>query len=285
MDVYTNSIIETIKNLPPLETAVTRTGAKETSLPSKEELAEARRSAGTRRGASSQEIEREVSSVGLLGLISRDAKAMDQEYVDDLMEYASENSEQLSRVLSKLSKIEVPRYGSSRYLKRIRGTTETGDVTEARGGRVNTAIETKQVVDNIEPLSGVKTTSIERNVQFEEVPSSYIDKLTDASTKSNIRSAQDVLKIVHNHTRALQDCYKQELKYDPAIKGKIVVRFVIDPEGVVTNASIVSSTLNSPRMEQCILTRVKGWRDFPACDPEIGEKTYRQSFSFGEKNL
>jgi TonB family protein len=285
MDVYTNSIIETIKNIPPLETAVTKTGAKETSLPSKEELAEARRSAGTRRGASSQEIEREVSTVGLLGLISRDAKATDQEYVDDLMEYASENSEQLSRVLSKLSKIEVPRYGSSGYLKRIRGTTETGDATEARGGRVTTDIETKNVVDNIEQLSKVKTTSIERNVQFEEVPSSYVDKLADASTNSRIRSAQDVLKIVRNHTRALQDCYKQELKYDPAIKGKIVVRFVIDPEGVVSNASIVSSTLNSPRMEQCILTRVKGWRDFPTCDPEIGEKTYRQSFSFGEKNL
>lgn len=285
MDVYTNSIIETIKNIPPLEVPETATGPKETSLPSREELAEARRSANMRRSASSQQIEREVNSVGLLGLISRDAKVMDQEYVDDLLEYASENSEQLSKVLNKLSKIEVPRYGSSGYLKRIRGTSEAGDAIAARGGRVTTDAETKDVVDNIAPLSDVKTTSIERNVQFEEVPSSYLDKLADISTKSKTRSAQDVLKIVQNHTRALQDCYKQELKYDPSIKGKIVVRFVIDPDGLVATASIVSSTLNSPRMEGCILTRVKGWRDFPPCAPEVGDKTYRQAFSFGEKNL
>lgn len=285
MDVYTNHIIETIKNIPPIEPSFSKSSTKETSLPSHEQLAEGRKSAGVRRSAASQELEREVNSVGLLGLISRDAKATDQEYVDDLMEYASENSEQLSRVLSKLSKIEVPRYGSSGYLKRIRTTETTGDVAEARGGRVTTEAETKTVVENIAPLTEVKTTSIERNVHFEAVPSSDSDKLAETSKISRIRSAQDVLKIVRNHTRALQDCYKQELKYDPTIKGKITVRFIIDPDGVVTNASIVTSTLNSPRMEQCILTRVKGWRDFPPCDPETGEKTYRQSFSFGDNTL
>lgn len=284
MDVYTSSIIETIKNIPPLELPVTRTGPKETSLPSREELTEVRRSAGTRRDASKQAIEREVNSVGLLGLISRDAKPMDKEYVDDLLEYASENSEQLSKVLSKLSKIEVPRYGSSGYLKRIRGTTDMDDDANVRGGRVTTDAETKTVVDNIEPLSDVRTTSIERNIAFEKVPSSFTDRLANLSTRGKTRSAEDVQKTVRNHTRALQDCYKQELKYDPTIKGKIIVKFVIDPDGVVTNASLVSSTLNSPRMERCILTRVSGWRDFPPCDPEVGEKTYRQIFSFGEKS-
>ena len=52
--------------------------------------------------------------------------------------------------------------------------------------------------------------------------------------------------------------------------------------GTVLGASIISSTLNSPRMEECILNRIKRWRNFSPCDPAVGDKTYRQSFSFGE---
>ena len=52
----------------------------------------------------------------------------------------------------------------------------------------------------------------------------------------------------------------------------------------VKDASVVTSTLNSPRMEECILNRIKRWRNFPPCDPSVGDKTYRQSFSFGENN-
>jgi TonB family protein len=116
------------------------------------------------------------------------------------------------------------------------------------------------------------------------VPSGDMSKLTDAMVRGKTRSAQDVLRIVQSHTRALQDCYKQELRYDSGINGKIVVRFTIDVDGNVKNASVITSSLNSPRMEECILNRIKRWRNFPPCDPSVGDKTYRQSFSFGKNN-
>ncbi len=283
MDVFTNNILESIKDMPALKEPTTKFTSKEMRLPSKEELSAARESATFKRKASRDELEKEVNSIGLLGLISSNTKTIDYEYVQDLLEYASENSEHLAQVLAKLNAIEVPRYGSSEYLKKIRRSGIYDEFAGLKGGRTTTENETKEIIENVAPLKPVETKPVKKNLQYEEVPSSYLSKLSNSDFKDQVRSVQDVMRVVQSHTRALQDCYKQELRYDPTISGKIVVRFTIDPEGIVTNASIISSTVNSPRMEECILNRIKRWRNFPTCDPAIGKKTYRQSFSFGEK--
>lgn len=283
MDVFTSDVLESIKDAPAFNEPASAYGSKETNLPSKEELGSARQSASVQRQASRSELEKEVNSVGLLGLISSNSKAIDREYVEDLLEYASENSTHLTEVLARLSSIEVPRYGSS-YLKKIRQGNTGDEAAGFKGGRTMATDEVRQVIENVEPIEAVETKPMKRNVQYEEVPSSDVSKLTDANIRAKTRSTQDVLRIVQSHTRALQDCYKQELRYDPSISGKIVVRFIIDSDGNVKDASVATSTLNSPRMEECILNRIKRWRNFPPCDPAVGDKTYRQSFSFGENN-
>jgi TonB family protein len=284
MDTFTDNILESIKDLPVVNDPVSEFTPKETKTPPGEELSAARESATEKRMATREELENEVNSVGLLGLISSDAKTIDHEYVQDLLEYASENSSHLAEVLAKLNSIEVPRYGSSGYLKKIRRDGASGEYSALKGGRTTADDEVKKVVENVEPIESVETAPMKRNMQYEKVPSSYLDKLSEASANKKTRSAQDVMRVVQSHTRALQDCYKQELRYDPSINGKIKVRFTIDTDGNVKSASIISSTLNSPRMEECILNRIKRWRNFPPCDPAFGDKTYRQSFSFGENN-
>ena len=47
------------------------------------------------------------------------------------------------------------------------------------------------------------------------------------------------------------------LATDPNLKGKVVVRFVIDATGKVTAASIASSTVSSPKLEACLLKTIK----------------------------
>lgn len=283
MNAVTNDMLESLEDAPAFGDPLPAAESKETRLPSKEELGAVRKSVVGQRIASRGELEKEVNSVGLLGLISSNSKSIDHEYVADLLEYASENSTHLTEVLAKLSSIEVPRYGSS-YLKKIRQGETDGDAVGLKGGRSTAAEEVKQVIEKVEPIEAVETKPMKRNVQYEEVPSSDVSKLTDANTMAKTRSTQDVLRIVQSHTRALQDCYKQELKYDPNVNGKIIVRFILDSDGNVKEASIASSTLNSPRMEECIVNRIKRWRNFPPCDPALGDKTYRQSFSFGENN-
>jgi len=280
MDTFTNNVLESIKELPTLKEPAPEPGPKETRLPSREQLGTARKSASAARRASKAELEKEVNSVGLLGLISSNARAIDREYVQDLLEYASENSNHLAQVLAKLNSIEVPRYGSNEYLKKLRRSTAAEAASGLKGGRTNVDGDVKAIIDNVEPLKSVGSKPMKRNVQYEQVASSYLNKLAESRKKANTRSAQQVMRVVQSHTRALQDCYKQELRYNPDTRGKIVVRFTVDPDGIVTTASVVSSTLNSPRMEECIINRIKRWRNFPPCDPSVGNKTYRQSFSF-----
>ena len=134
----------------------------------------------------------------------------------------------------------------------------------------------------METLSEDKTKQVARNVHYETIKSSYLKKESPSNSTKKKRSAKDVIRVVRSHTRSLQDCYKQVLKNNPSLKGKIVVRFEIDQNGVVINSSLVSSTINNPRMENCILMRVKHWRDFSSCDPSFGNITYRQKFSFGK---
>ena len=284
LDTFTSSILESIKDIPALNELASTSTPRETRLPSKEELVAVRETSAAQRMASRSELEKEMSSVGLLGLISSNSKSVDHEYVQDLLEYASENSTHLAQVLAKLSSIEVPRYGSSGYLNKIRQIGTSDESAGLKGGRSTADDEVEKIIKNVEPIQSVETKPMKRNMQYEEVPSSYMDKLADANLKGKTRSVQEVIRVVQSHTRALQHCYKQELRYDPGISGKIIIRFTIDTDGNVKSASIISSTLNSPRMEECILHRIKRWRNFPPCDPADGDKTYRQSFSFGDKN-
>ena len=275
------NIFDSINNLPPSE----ETGnlAEEKRIPSysKEELDELRKLNAEKRFSARSELEREVGSVGLLGIISSKGRNSDYEYIQDLIVYASKNSDHLSTVLSKLKAIEIPRYGSREYLRKLEGIPGYEKFANFRGERKSPDKQINNLVKNMEPLNKAKTETIARNVQYEEVKSSYLSKLPQSNAVKIKRSPKDVIRVVRSHMKTLQDCYRQELKNDPGLKGRIIVRFVINPDGVVTQSAMVSSTLNSPRMENCILMRVKRWRNFPSCDPSFGNMTYRQKFAFG----
>ena len=213
MDSFTNNMLESIKDMPAFNEPLPEATSKETKLPSKEERIATRSSTPSERLASMENLEKEVNSVGLLGLISSNAKSVDYEYVEDLLEYASENSSQLAEVLSKLNSIEVPRYGSSGYLKKIRMRDDLSRMDRQRGGRTNADTDVERIIENIEPIESVETTEMKRNLNYEKVTTGNLNRLANLNTSSKTRSAQDVLSVVQSHTRALQDCYKQELAF------------------------------------------------------------------------
>ena len=80
---------------------------------------------------------------------------------------------------------------------------------------------------------------------------------------------------------AIQYCYQRELKRDPNLKGKIVVRFTIDISGKVRIVNIISSTLNNARVERCVVSRIQRWDDFGAIDASKGSESFRQVYTFG----
>ena len=62
--------------------------------------------------------------------------------------------------------------------------------------------------------------------------------------------------------KSIAGCYEKELKRNPALKGKIVVRIVIGTTGRVADVSIEKDTVGSAAVATCIRNRIRPWR-FP----------------------
>ncbi|MDQ7051652.1 MAG: AgmX/PglI C-terminal domain-containing protein [candidate division KSB1 bacterium] len=102
-------------------------------------------------------------------------------------------------------------------------------------------------------------------------------------TKPSIGGGRDidaVAAIVKSHNAAIQYCYQRELKRNPNLRGKVVVRFIIDASGKVVEVSIVSSTLRNRRVERCIVNRIKRW-NFGAIEKSKGNTAFKQVYTFG----
>ena len=78
---------------------------------------------------------------------------------------------------------------------------------------------------------------------------------------------------------AIRACYQKGLQANPSLKGKVKVKFVIQPSGKVLGAKVVQSSLNSSQVEGCITRNIKSWK-FPSSQGgEITTVTYPFVFS------
>jgi hypothetical protein len=70
--------------------------------------------------------------------------------------------------------------------------------------------------------------------------------------------------VVRTHVGEIRSCYEQGLIADPQLAGRVSVRFTIDARGMVSEASVVSSTLPTAAepVAACIVGALKAWR-FP----------------------
>lgn len=138
-----------------------------------------------------------------------------------------------------------------------------------------------EVIGSISGKSEALAKVVVKNVDWEEVPST--DNRNNLARRKDglTRSPEEISKIMLAHNRTIQDCYKHALKRDNSLKGKIVVKFTVNPDGEVNDVQIVKSNLNNSNLERCILRRIERWKDFGFCDPKIGDLTYKQTYVFG----
>jgi len=66
---------------------------------------------------------------------------------------------------------------------------------------------------------------------------------------------------------AIRGCYERELKRNPGLKGKVVVRFNITPAGRAGDVRIEENTLGSPEVASCISGLMRSWI-FPFKPPD-----------------
>ncbi len=75
-------------------------------------------------------------------------------------------------------------------------------------------------------------------------------------------SKEEVATVVASHRDEIKSCYQELLKENPNASGKVVLHFVVDPDGKVAEASIKDRTIASEDLGSCVLTRFRNW-EFP----------------------
>ncbi len=87
-------------------------------------------------------------------------------------------------------------------------------------------------------------------------------------------------KYIKYRLPAIKGCYNKELKLDPSLKGKIVVRFVITTQGRVSDVSIDENTMGNDDVAACIKRLISTWF-FPLKPAEDAPVSFPFLFSPG----
>lgn len=69
-------------------------------------------------------------------------------------------------------------------------------------------------------------------------------------------------RYVRQRLKAIQICYERELKRNPSLKGRVVVRFIISRSGRPEQIDIEENSLNNDAVGSCIRAVIRGW-SFP----------------------
>ncbi len=71
-----------------------------------------------------------------------------------------------------------------------------------------------------------------------------------------------IRRTIHSNASSIRAVYVKQLELNPALSGKVEVRFEIVPDGRVTSAETTKSTVGDKEFVKALLKVVKGWR-FP----------------------
>jgi TonB family protein len=77
------------------------------------------------------------------------------------------------------------------------------------------------------------------------------------SARSGGRSDEEIQVVFDQNKGAIYSLYNRELRKDPTLQGKLVLRLTIAPSGKVTHIEVLSSDLGMPALESKLIQRVK----------------------------
>ncbi len=71
-----------------------------------------------------------------------------------------------------------------------------------------------------------------------------------------------IAAVIANNLSQIKYCYERQLVAEPDLFGKVVATWFINAAGTVEAATVKQTTLNSSPVEQCMLSKISGWK-FP----------------------
>lgn len=90
-----------------------------------------------------------------------------------------------------------------------------------------------------------------------------------------------IAEVIKRNLGQIRYCYERQLSSNPDLYGKVLVKFVIGADGLLSSQKVDTTTLKSEMVEGCILRRMAGWK-FPL--PKGGTQV-RVSYPFLFKAL
>lgn len=214
-----------------------------------------------------------IGSIGLLQYMTDDNNNSSQE-LQEIFAQGDRNNRYLEGSLANVKLDDYMNRGGAAPVD-----AESGSESYFNGIKGSkTSMSTEEVRSSVAPLERAAYSTIAKNTELEESSASILDR---TGRKASAREAEHVTRIVLNHNRSIQDCYKQALKKEPDLKGKVVVRFTVTPGGTVEHVEVISSTIDYEPMVRCIVNRIHRWNDFGESDLSLGTVSYRQTYVFG----
>ncbi len=227
-----------------------------------------------------EDISNTASRAGILGLLTSNSGEASGSAAEDVLG----GNAPVADIDQALANAGGLRRGSSGELSKTMGPggdvagSGVGNGREVRGGRATNAGGIDALVQG---LGEGRAQGVQRSGGLEVGSEEPLIEEGEDGKATGTRDRDAVAAIVAKHTSAIQFCYQRELKRSPNLKGKVVVRFVITPQGTVESVAVLASTLGNPAVENCIAERIKRWDDFGAIDPAKGNTTFRQVYTFG----
>ena len=155
-------------------------------------------------------------------------------------------------VTSKLgAKAKISGKGSGKSKKTTRSL-----VTAAAGsgsGGINTASLSRNVGGSGESIGGVEFSRVESSLGTDYAGDER--PLSDGPGPS--RTDEEIQIVFDKYKAALYRIYNKELRKNPTLQGKMVLRLTIEPDGSVSACTVDSSDMDSPELDKKIADRVR----------------------------
>ena len=213
-------------------------------------------------------ISKNVADKGILGFLGSTSEKATGKAVRDILNDADKVQGKFEQTLGDVGSINHGKSAAEEMAQR-----------EQRVRRKETTADDADIRKLIADRQQVASANVSRQKTYEKQRQTTV-KQKEPQLVGH-RNPDDISAIVSKHNAAIQACYQRELRRNPDLKGKIVVRFTIAASGAVTHVELVSSTLNNGRVERCVLSRIRRWDDFGVIDASLGDTTFRQVYTFG----
>jgi len=156
---------------------------------------------------------------------------------------------------------------------KTRSQPQTAAVLSAVAGKGSRGINTRSLSRSTggQALAGRQTSKVESKIEKSIVA-------PKARPGHKLARSQEEIELVFQKNKgAIYSLYNRALRRDPTLQGKVLLELTISPGGQVTAARILSSELNSPKLEKRLLSRIRLFR-FAARDVDTVTVTYPIDF-------